>query len=147
MKPRRHSVPLGAQSVDERNAPLDYLIGFRNRLTSNTQQYLAKPREDWLNDLERFFVAIATTRATPRKAAQSSALRFRAFIPRGKSPRSESAVVAHFTACIAATAIANIISAIQSRPRQSLRGEALESSEGFVAGATKPTMRDSSVCV
>ena len=64
-----------------------------------------------------------------------------------ENSRSKSAVVAHFTACIAAAAIASIISAIQSRPRQSLRGGALESSGGFEAGTSKPTMRDSSIRV
>jgi hypothetical protein len=61
--------------------------------------------------------------------------------------RSESAVVAHFITCAAAAAIANTIRPIQISPRQSLPGDAPESSEGFEAGATKPTTRDSSICV
>jgi hypothetical protein len=57
---------------------------------------------------------------------------------------SEAAVVAHFVRRIAAAAaIANTINAVQSKPRQSLRGDALESSERFDAGAVKPTTRDS----
>jgi len=58
---------------------------------------------------------------------------------------SESAAFAHFIVCIAAAAaIASIIRPSQSNSLQSLSDRGLVVSGAFEAGASKPTMRDSS---
>jgi hypothetical protein len=72
-------------------------------------------------------------------------LEWRVALVAARGSCSESAVVAHFSTCAVAAAIADTISAIQSKPRQSLPGGALELSEG--SRTTKRSRRCLSRCV